>query len=321
MMIAGQTNIDLSAFPRLQDTTNLVDVMYKVIFQNPYILSVNQMSYEPESKTLVIEYSLTGEEIAQRQKEISSAATSILSTCVREGMTEEEKIMAIWNKLEDDTSYDDEACKAGEESNFTNVDSKYADAFNTYGIMCKKKGVCQSYAMAYKLLLAETGINAKVLTGYLNKTLPHAWSIINVGGRWYWFDLTNNAKNSGLPYMLYEDSSKNAEALDYVLDDRYDIDSNLSWVVSDDGSRNFYNKNGLVAATPKDLPDKVVAARKLKRHGAYAVYVESGVTQNDLTQEIMTGIAQKLIADGMKENELQNLKFGCAHNFVIFIEE
>ena len=320
MMIAGMTEIDLTAFPRLQDTTYLVDVLQKVVFQNPYVISVNAYSYDPASKTLSIKYDFDSNAIAKRQKEINAEVTTILSDAVTEGMTDEEKALSIWNKLEDDTVYDDEACEAAEKSGFTDV-GPYADAFNAYGIICKKKGVCQSYAYAYKLLLVESGVDAKVLTGFLNRTLPHAWNIVNLGGNWYWFDLTNNAKNAGIPYMLYEASSTYAEEQDYVLDESYDLDTNLSWVANSDDSKNYYNQNSLVAESLIDAPDKIVSARKFKRHGAYAVYVKSGVEQEQITSEFLTKLAEKLVADGMKPDDLEKIKIGCGHNFIFLLEE
>ena len=320
MMIAGEENIDISAFPQLQDTTFLTDVFYKVYMQNPFVISPASLTYTPEDKTVHVGYIYDKETMQAKQKEIAEESEKIVKDTVRSSMSDDEIAFAIWNKLEDETEYDTEACNQAMENGFSTPDNSSADAFNAYGIICKKKGVCQSYAYAYKLLLTEAGVDAKVLTGFLNKNLPHAWSIVKVDGNWYWFDLTNNAKNSGIPYMVYESSSQNAEAQDYVLDDMYDINNNLSWVESSDNSKNYYVKNDLIASSVSDIPNKVGNARKLMRYNAYAVFVEGGITEADVTQDLMTGIAENLVASGLSESELNNVKMYAAGNYVIFLE-
>ena len=169
-------------------------------------------------------------------------------------MSNEEKVMAIWKYFEQNTKYDDAACKAAEASNFQDV-SGYADSFNTYGIMCNKVGVCQSYSYCYKLLLDACGIQSISLTGFLNKTLPHAWNAILLDNKWYWIDATNNLTNSGIPYMLYQTSSEYALSTDYLLDNEYDIDDNLDYVLNDDNSKDWYVSHNMFATSNDELLD------------------------------------------------------------------
>ena len=61
-------------------------------------------------------------------------------------------------------------------------------------------------------------------------------------------------------------------------------------------------------------------ARKLMRYNSYAVFVEGGVKKEDITQDVMTDIARSLVASGMSENELANLKMFGSGNYVIFLE-
>lgn len=64
-------------------------------------------------------------------------------------------------------------------------DDTYEYAFNTYGILVKKVGVCQSYAYAYKLLCNLAGVECNVVTGYLDGNLPHAWNAVKIDDAWY----------------------------------------------------------------------------------------------------------------------------------------
>ena len=320
MMVNGEEIVSVAAFPRLQDTTYLIDAWTKVYFQNPYVISPEGIATNIETKEIKLSYQLSKEEMAKRQAEIQQECKNILSSTITDSMSDDEKIKAIWDKMEEDTVYDDDALTAAEESGFSVVDPSFADSFNAYGIICKKKGVCQSYAYAYKLLLSEAGINAKVLTGFLNGNLPHGWNIVQTDGGWYWFDLTNNAKTLGVPYMLYEASSEFANSQAYTADEAFDIDDNLSWINSNDNSKTFYSKKNLIVNTASEIPNKIVEARKYKKFGAYAIFVKNGITESDFTQDLMNGIAKSLMTTDISQEALQGTKIMSIGNFVVFLE-
>jgi transglutaminase-like putative cysteine protease len=57
------------------------------------------------------------------------------------------------------------------------------------GVLLDGTGVCESYAIAYQLLLSEIGIPSMYVTGYAGGDL-HAWNLVQLDGEWYHIDCT-----------------------------------------------------------------------------------------------------------------------------------
>lgn len=57
------------------------------------------------------------------------------------------------------------------------------------GITHLEEAVCQGYAVLYKLLLDELGIESKYITGYV-QGISHAWVKVKYNGKWYNSDTT-----------------------------------------------------------------------------------------------------------------------------------
>ena len=57
------------------------------------------------------------------------------------------------------------------------------------GVLLEGAGVCQSYALAYDLLLHEIGVESVYLSGTANG-VSHAWNLVKLDGSWYHVDCT-----------------------------------------------------------------------------------------------------------------------------------
>lgn len=71
-------------------------------------------------------------------------------------------------------------------------DHDYAEYYSD-GVLLKGEGVCQSYALAYQMLLRELGIECIYITGYGvsgGENIPHGWNLVKLGGHWYHVDCT-----------------------------------------------------------------------------------------------------------------------------------
>ena len=71
------------------------------------------------------------------------------------------------------------------------------DMTDTYffadGVLLHGAGVCQSYALAYEMLLRAVGIESIYVTGDVivgEKTESHAWNLVKLNGKWYHVDCT-----------------------------------------------------------------------------------------------------------------------------------
>ena len=116
------------------------------------------------------------------------------------------------------------ACKAAVSGSYARAkwlndwlvnNARYDYSFTYYGpegVLLAGKGVCQSYAEAYQLLLNKVGITNRIITGEgLNSTGwgGHAWNLVQIGGNWYHVDTTWN--NSGNYYFLKSDQSMSSD--------------------------------------------------------------------------------------------------------------
>ena len=67
--------------------------------------------------------------------------------------------------------------------------SRETSANNILGVLIEGKGVCESYAKAFQLILNYCGIDNIYVTGYAGEA--HGWNLVQLDdGRWYWYDLT-----------------------------------------------------------------------------------------------------------------------------------
>ncbi len=247
-LIEGNTEISLEAFPALQDPYYLVDVFNKVYYQNPYILGVYAYSYDYNTLTFNVEYVYDAATIEAKQAEITAKASEVVSSIITDGMTNEQKVKAIYEYLVANCVYDDEALEDAEANNFVKTkDSKFEDAFNTYGTLVNGKGVCMSYAYTFRMLCDLAGVECRVVTGYLDGNLPHAWNAVKLSEEWYEVDATNNAVTTGIPYFLYQASEEIAAQTGYTKDELFEIDDFTKDFSGDDNTLEYYTKSGLTA--------------------------------------------------------------------------
>ena len=118
----------------------------------------------------------------ERYPTIYEKATEIVSQCRAEGITGEYET-AVWlhDWLTEHADYD----------------QSYGH-YHADGVMCGGTGVCDSYAKAYLLLLNEAGIPADRITN-----VEHAWNAVQLGGEWYYADVTWDDAGNGLEHHLY----------------------------------------------------------------------------------------------------------------------
>lgn len=62
-----------------------------------------------------------------------------------------------------------------------------AISHSTYGVFANRVAVCDGYALAYKYLLKQFGINCYMVT---SDTMKHAWNLIELNGNYYQVDVT-----------------------------------------------------------------------------------------------------------------------------------
>ncbi len=312
-MAAGESEISLEAFPQLQTKEALLDVINKVYYQNPYVLGLYRYGYDYEAKILTVEYSYTKEEIKTRQAEIMEKADEIIAEVITEDMDEAQKQFAIYKYLEDNTRYDYDVLEKAEENNYkaTN-DGEMAESFNTYGIMVKGVGVCQSYAYTYKLLCRMAGVECDVVSGYMSGSLPHAWNTVKFSDGWYQVDVTNNETSTGIPYILYNAATTTAAASGYVEDDQYALNTDIEKYYSDNEEYEYYNANDLVAESMDEYQEILV--RELSEG---EVFISIRYEGEELSQEELINAIKEAYYMAAREDELAGTTLKVNMNFIM----
>ncbi|WP_433945522.1 transglutaminase domain-containing protein [Paenibacillus sp. SN-8-1] len=298
-LIAANSKIALKAFPEALNMGVLSDTLQKVGYQNPLILGVKRYAFDYKTSTLIVGYSESKDMIAKKQKEIMTEANHIISQIITKNMSDDEKRQAIYDYLNDHTQYDDAALKSAENNNYKNVDKKFNDSFTAYGIMVKKVGVCASYAATYKLLSDLSGLNSIVVTGYLGG-VPHAWNKVEINGKWYNVDSTNNGTNSGVSYLLYNSDDGTAEDLEFTFNKAYWTDEGLKQFESKDNSLDYYKKKGLEINSPKEYKNKLITFLK-SNDKTFTVRLK-----DDVSEDVVIQVIQDVY------NETSNIKLANA---------
>lgn len=312
-LVGGETDISVEAFPNLQRADDLEDTFYKVYYQNPYVLGLKRFSYDYENMILSVEYSYGKEEIRKKQQEMMEAGNSILSEVIEKDMNEQDKEKAIYDYLTENCQYDMEALEDAQKNNFQKTeDNRFEDSFNGYGILVNKKGVCQSYAYAYKLLCELSGVSCVVMTGNLDGNLPHAWNAVKIGEEWFQTDATNNAKTAGIPYFLYDADSNIAQMVGFTSDQNFELDDNLSQYQTENEQHEYYSTNKLVADSMEQYEE--ILDEQLSKDSSV---ISIRYMQDDVDQQELVSVVQKIYNKHGMEDKLSTLQFGIKSRYII----
>ncbi len=118
--------------------------------------------------TLQITYRETKEQTEYVMKQVKA----IVSSIIRPGMDDHEKVKAIHDYVVKHVSYD----------------TSYK-AYTAYEALANRSAVCQGYALLTYQLLKEAGIENHFVTG-TGDGQAHAWNIVKIENKWYHLDTT-----------------------------------------------------------------------------------------------------------------------------------
>lgn len=114
-------------------------------------------------------------------KEVFVTAFTVIKQVTHDGMSDEQKVKAIHDYLIYSANY------------VNNGDYKSAEAwaFSAEGVLVRKEGVCESYAVAFYLLAKIAGLDCHYVRGGVTTSdQDHAWNRVKVDGEWYYIDCT-----------------------------------------------------------------------------------------------------------------------------------
>lgn len=274
-MLGGADIIDLSEFPEAKDRSFVDDAFMEAYYQNPLILGIKgyRISKKGTAIRVVYEESLEGQ--AKKQQEIQAKVTEVIDSIITEDMTEREKELAINQYLCDTIVYDEEALANAEENDFRYVDDSFNDSFNAYGALLNGKCVCAGYAAAFKLLAEEAGLDAIVVTGFLDGSLAHAWNKVKIDGEWQIVDVTNNDNEYFFNALLNLPSEVGDRVL--VEDKEYALDKMIPEYVGESDANEYYH------ITDNYFPVQEVAQKlsaELEENGSVTLRTDYALNDN-----------------------------------------
>ena len=118
---------------------------------------------------------------SKRTKQVFDAAFAAVDQVVRSGMSDEQKVKAIHDYLVYNANY------------VNNGDYKSAEswAYSAEGVLVRKEGVCESYAVAFYMLAKIAGLDCHYVVGAVETSdADHAWNRVKVDGVWYYIYCT-----------------------------------------------------------------------------------------------------------------------------------
>ena len=210
-----------------------------------------------------------------QENEATKEADIIIKDLHLNGLSDHEKIRAIYAWLCENVSYDNST-----PANETEMLLQHS----AYAALVKHTAVCQGYATAFYRLALMAGLNARVVTG-TGAGEPHGWNIVKIDGKWYYVDATwddpvyNGSDDPYSPYHSYFNITTAMLQEDHTPSD---IPYNVPLENCTATDAFYYKVNDtIVSTTDSGLVEKV--AELLQRNGG-RVYLY--VTDNDPAEAI-----------------------------------
>ncbi len=219
-LLAGETEFYIGDFPELTEPESLRELFYRVYYQNPFVFGIASFSCDYEQLLLKVEYFYSVSERETMRQQMYEKALSILRErdLLGENKSTADKIHGIYQWLEENTSYDTEAYEDSVAGNYEKTGQDYEYAGNAWGMLVKRRGMCQGYSDAFLLLCRMAGVEAVAVTGYIGQSIPHVWNAVRLEGSWYYVDATNNYRNTGQEPCLYLAGEEQAARMFFVRD-------------------------------------------------------------------------------------------------------
>ena len=168
--------IDISAYSI--PTHTLLNVVSAVINEHPELYFVDSsFRYITNSDTdtvmtVFLTYNNTLDDV------IFKAETKAALSTVKDGMSDLQKAIVLHDYLAVNCEYDETESENG---------TLPQESYSAYGALVNRTAVCQGYALAYKYLLNQAGIECYMVTSYV---MEHVWNLVKLDGQYYQVDVT-----------------------------------------------------------------------------------------------------------------------------------
>ena len=119
------------------------------------------------------------------------------------GMSDIDKIHYVYEWIGENNDYD---------KTFTYMSKNQS----IYNVFMKKNAVCAGFAKASQVIFQNIGINSYTITG--NSTGPHMWNVVELDGKYYFYDSTVATSARTKETSWYYDGLKQDFMSSYTVD-------------------------------------------------------------------------------------------------------
>ena len=280
--------IPLRGFPEASDGESLVDAILEAYYQNNcYIggIELNRLKYDYRTRILTVPYAMTIEEQRVLKDEVIAQADAIVARIINDGMSDYQKEEAINNYICEYAEYDFDALEEMlNMPQFNIISEKYKYGQTAYGVLVDGKGICQSYAEAFKLLADRAGLQSIIVTGVLNGAGGHAWNRVLLDGQWFTIDPTNNDNDDF--YNEFFNMPDEVAAAIVTENNEYALDNLLGGFSASQYGYDYYSRNGMnteLTGLGGYLADKLEAGAR------FGVYIDDlpVISEDDLVEALI----------------------------------
>lgn len=188
--------VDISSYELNENDEGREKLLYyvtKVLYDHPeiYYARTGIGYYRYPDGRIISAVPMYIEELltADTQAEMDRNVIEAMALVEDQELTDMDKALILHDYLVEHVTYNwevDVALRKGE--SMQEVEKRTGvRIYTAYGALVEEDAVCQGYALAYKLLLDQCGVNCKVVSSDL---MNHVWNLVEIDGAWYHVDAT-----------------------------------------------------------------------------------------------------------------------------------
>lgn len=229
-----------------------------------FIEAVIQSKWQEEiheiwDDTAVVEAYRSGnaDGLSEEDAYVLETASAIIDEIIKDGMTDYEKELAVYNWQIEYVNYDEE--------HFSPIPVDDVDKYNyyPYGVLKYHSAICVGNATTFKLFMDMLDIDCEII--HSTEEGEHAWNLICLDGEWYHVDVTFDGGYDKPDYAYFN------------VPDSFKIDGGYPWDRDEfpaaDGYKYCYCYNNAVEV--KNLDDIERLVKDAVGSGGGSVYIKS----------------------------------------------
>lgn len=287
-----QEQISLRGFYEMTQVSFLEDVMDKVLYQDMLNKYVKSYRYDIDTESVIVEYNEVDEKKLDKLNEKVAQIGEPLKS-----LSDLDKVERIYNYITGNVEYDKK---------------RKEDSMTAYGALVKNKAVDRGYAEAFKMCCEYAGLDCVIVDGYVYKTKPHVWNMVNIDGEWLSVDCMNNASYTGIQKFVYLTSYDTLNKMNYTIGDKFELKGYTDKYRSKDDNNEYYTIAGRVANSLDEYYKIILNKIKDGEKKIVVRYNGEDNSYSDITAKIATAFKK-----AKKEKYLTNLQFGMCDGYYV----